>query len=546
MITFGSQRGNGSDLAIHLANAEDNEYVEIAEMRGAIADDLPGAFAEMEAKARAFTKAEKWLYSLSINPDPAQGRLTRAQYLDFIERAETSLGLIGHDRAIVFHIKEDKTGYLREHCHAVWSRTDEQNSRAVNIPWDKFKLMAVTREFAHAHGLTLPEGYETGRAKDQQLSLYEKMQEQQNGITKEQRKELITDLWRTSDSAQAFVAALEDNGYMLATGKRPYVLVDTFGNMNSLPKLIDDKQVRTRDVKAFLEADFPTESLSTVDEAKEIAARHNEEREHLAASEELAEQRELLKQSQDERAAKLQADIQARKQRLEHQAEALSQRHRDVLSAHNLKCASQDLEVCFNRETRRPKGLAAFLSKVSGMDALRRELHSFQDRRRRAEQDRQRQELEGQHQEERLEQQREHEFKRLEMHRLEENQKRLFEREARSVEAAQRREWVARHSQNHQHMPSVQLALKPPSRSPAVAKAARRYYAPTVNDPNVKSEQGAGSPIADDTKSIDLSSDFMDASQAENQSQNDDQQQSGGGSDDTLGPKPDEPGRGRR
>ena len=46
---------------------------------------------------------------------------------------------------------------------------------------------------------------------------------------------------------------------MLATGKRPYVLVDLYGEMNALPKLIDDKQVRTKDIRAFLERDFPAE-----------------------------------------------------------------------------------------------------------------------------------------------------------------------------------------------------------------------------------------------------------------------------------------------
>lgn len=545
MIAFGSQRGNGADLAIHLANAEDNEYVEVAEIRGAIADDISGAFAEMEAKARALTKAKKWLYSLSINPDPAQGQLTREQYLDYIERAESSLGLIGHDRAIVFHIKEDKAGNLREHCHTVWSRTDEQNCRAVNIPWDKFKLMAVTREFAHDHGLTLPEGYQTARAKAQQLSLYEKMQEQQGGITKEQRKDLITDLWRTSDSAQAFVAALEDKGYMLATGKRPYVLVDTFGNINSLPKLIDDGQVRLKDVKAFLEEDFPTESLSTVDEAREIAARHNQERNQLTASEKLAEQRELMKRSQAERAAKLKADIQAKEDRLATQAQQLKERHRNAHSDHSLKCAGQELEINFRREAHKPTGLAAFLSKISGVDAMRRKLHELQDRRRWEHQDRERRELESLHRMQRQEQQREHELKIMEHRRLEETQKQLFEREARSIESAQRREWVAHHSKDHQHMPSVQLALKPLGKGPLIAKAKRRFYAPTVNDPNVNDNQSAQRPDATDAKRVDLTSDFMVASQTDENYRDDDQQKSGSGSDFTIGSNPDKPDRGR-
>ena len=95
MIAFGSQRAGGTDLATHLSNAEDNEYVEVADLRGSVAEDLHGAFAEWEAQAHAMTRAKKYLYSLSVNPDPAQGQLTREQYMDYITRAEERLGECG-------------------------------------------------------------------------------------------------------------------------------------------------------------------------------------------------------------------------------------------------------------------------------------------------------------------------------------------------------------------------------------------------------------------------------------------------------------------
>lgn len=67
MILKGSQRAGGADLATHLSNAFDNTRVEVAEVRGTVADDLHGAFAEFEAIA-AGTKCRKPLYSLSISP----------------------------------------------------------------------------------------------------------------------------------------------------------------------------------------------------------------------------------------------------------------------------------------------------------------------------------------------------------------------------------------------------------------------------------------------------------------------------------------------
>ena len=70
MIPFASQRGLGQDLATHLLNEHDNELMEVADLRGAIAPDLHGAFAEWEAQAHALTKCKNYLYSLSVNPDP--------------------------------------------------------------------------------------------------------------------------------------------------------------------------------------------------------------------------------------------------------------------------------------------------------------------------------------------------------------------------------------------------------------------------------------------------------------------------------------------
>ncbi|MCU7842478.1 MAG: hypothetical protein KZQ93_01410 [Candidatus Thiodiazotropha sp. (ex Monitilora ramsayi)] len=68
--------------------------------------------------------------------------------------------------------------------------------------------------------------------------------------------------------------AFADKGYILATGKRPYLLVDFCGGIHVLPKLIADKTVCTKDVRAFLEKDFPPDALPSVDEAKKSIADH--------------------------------------------------------------------------------------------------------------------------------------------------------------------------------------------------------------------------------------------------------------------------------
>ncbi len=92
MIPKGNQRSGGQQLATHLLNSYDNDRVEVAEVRGAIAQDLHGAFAEWYAEAKV-TNCVKYLYSLSVNPDHRQGPYTREHYYDFISRTEKSLGL---------------------------------------------------------------------------------------------------------------------------------------------------------------------------------------------------------------------------------------------------------------------------------------------------------------------------------------------------------------------------------------------------------------------------------------------------------------------
>ncbi len=496
MIAFGSQRGGGADLATHLSNAEDNEYVELADLRGSVAEDLHGAFAEWEAQAHAMTKAEKYLYSLSINPDPAQGRLTPDQYMDYIARAEERLGLAGQPRAVVCHIKQQRDGNLREHYHVVWSRTDVQDLKAIPIAFDRPKLMMVAREFARDHGLSLPDGYQTGRAKADQLSLYDKAQLDQTGLSKEERMELITELWRQSDSAKAFVGALEDNGYILATGKRPYVLVDIYGHTNALPRMIDDKSVRTKDIVAFLEKDFPTEPppegkegpdpIISVEEAKELAARHRAEREQLRKTEAQAEQLEILEASQAKRREKLEREHASVRQRQDDEKRALARENAERVQAMTANHAGQDFEVQFRRAQNAPTGLAGFLAKVSGVAYVRGRLQAREDRKREELQAEERRRLEQQNEDKRREQERVHQLVQIEQRRKEHAQQLTFARERRSLETAQQRQHAMRMRRGHDHMPAMNLTLGPPGRKAAPYKAKNRYTSTTAKELNVK------------------------------------------------------------
>lgn len=391
MIPFGSQRAYGQDLATHLLNAHDNERLEVAQVRGAVARDLHGAFAEWEAQAHARTRCTNYLYSLSINPDQRQGRLTREQYLDYIERTEQRLGLAGQPRAVVFHVKEDRQGIPREHCHVIWSRIDVEQGKARHVAFDHEKLMTVTREFARDHGLRLPDGYNKDvvrarRGRGYQMGLYDKRAEELGGLSLEQHKRQVTAAWDRRDTARSFVRELEDMGYILATGRKDYLLVDLNGVMKSLPRLIDDKKVRISDVRAFLGKEFPTDSLPGVDEARALASAHRAAMELFASG----EARAAREARENNRRAELQLRQQPRRQAVEQEAKALSERQRQARHEHaeHQKEARGQLRQGYLQEARRikieraahrPKGLAAFLGRVTGVELITKKVQQYRD-----------------------------------------------------------------------------------------------------------------------------------------------------------------------
>ncbi|MEE9909972.1 hypothetical protein LWV33_22685 [Brucella intermedia] len=241
-----------------------------------------------------------------------------------------------------------------------------------------------TREFAREHGLELPEGYGPGRFDErrQKVSLYERAQERATGLSKEERQLQVTQAWRQSDSPKAFVRALEDLGYMLATGNRPYVLVDIYGGMNALPKLIDDRSVRTKDIRAFLAQEFPPESLPTVDEAKALVAQHRKAREQFAKAGDDGEQLEKLARAQAARRAPVEAARAEMVARQEREREAQMREHLAARQALRTGYLAEVAWVRQQREEARPTGLAAFLGRVTGVSAIIHRVQRYKDAKR--------------------------------------------------------------------------------------------------------------------------------------------------------------------
>ena len=479
MIPFASQRGSGQDLATHLLNEHDNEYMELADLRGAVADDLHGAFAEWEAQASAMTKCANYLYSLSVNPDPAQGPMPRDLYDDYIARVEAALGLDGQPCAVVFHIKEDGYGLAREHCHVVWSRIDVQEMKAIHMSFDRDKLMTVTRQFARDHDIELAPGYhkleDRARQTYRQLSLYEKAQQETTGLSKEERRAIVTELWHGRDTPESFVKALEYHGYVLATGKRPFVLIDIYGHTNSLPKLIDDKAANTKAIREFLGDDHACEKLPSVEEALVLAQEHRETLKAFKQSERRGDKIDELKAHQTERRARLAREIEAFLDRQKQERLARQERHRAERDTHRRDYLEQVRDIRQQRQENKPNGLAAFLAKVSGVELAQRKYHKYQDKKRHDAFLEQKREMRDRQQEEQLIHQRAQEMRALDMERKRRALDHMEERERQSLEKTFEKQQAIRHRRGHEHMPALRLELSPPGRWAVPHKAKNRF-----------------------------------------------------------------------
>ena len=247
MILVGNQRGGARDLARHLMKDE-NERVEVHQLRGFVSDDLDGAFEEAYAISRG-TRCKQFLFSLSLNPPQGEDVSVEA-FEAAIDQAEAKLGLTGQPRAVVFHEKRGDDGELRRHAHAVWSRIDGEEMKAVQLSHSKRKLNDVARDLYLEHGWKMPHGLAVSGARDpRNFTLAEWQQAKRQGDDPREVKASIQDAWAISDSKAAFAHALQERGYWLAAGdRRGFLAVNHRGKYYSVSKYagLKPKQVRER------------------------------------------------------------------------------------------------------------------------------------------------------------------------------------------------------------------------------------------------------------------------------------------------------------
>lgn len=261
MILDGNKRGSMMEMARHLLNGDENDHVEVHEVRGFMADDVMGAMKEVEAVCRG-TKARQGLFSVSLSPPPNENVRTEV-FEAAIARIEERNGLAGQPRVVVFH---EKNG--RRHCHAVWSRINAETMTAIPQPFFKMKLREISREMFLENGWRMPRGLVNSDERDlRNFTLDQWQQAKRIGRDAGELRRIMQECYAASDSTQAFARALEERGLYLAKGdRRGHVAVTYEGEVLSVARYTGKK------AKEIEERLGPADSLRTVDETKAFIA----------------------------------------------------------------------------------------------------------------------------------------------------------------------------------------------------------------------------------------------------------------------------------
>jgi len=347
MILKGSQRGGARQLAAHLLKDE-NEHIELVELRGFIADDLTGAFDEARAIAKG-TKCEQFLFSLSLSP-PEDQLVTPEGFQDAADTIEKRLGLDGQPRASVIHEKEG-----RRHAHAVWSRIDAETMTARPLPFFKNRLQEAARELYLEHGWAMPNGLrDPALSNPDNFTREQWHQARRTARDPREIKQVFRQAWEQSDGGKAFEAALRDSGFVIARGdRRGYVALDHEGEIYSLSRWSGQK------TKALKERLGDPASLPSVDEAKDQIIE--------AMTPRLNRYRQDLKQEHaDER-----AELKTRKR-------AMAEQQRKARSIQKQALEARERKERQARAQRIRKGLSGLWDRVTGKTARIQKQNEFE------------------------------------------------------------------------------------------------------------------------------------------------------------------------
>jgi hypothetical protein len=260
MIAKGNLHAHGAKLAAYLTTSYADEIAELVELRGFAATNIRDAFIDVMIQAAA-TKAAKPFFHAYVRA-PEGEELTRDQWQTFADRLEKQLGFDDQPRAVAFHHGADG----ESHMHIAWSRIDLASLTAIDPGLYKNKMKNLCREFEQEFGLTPVANERADDVKTKSAARAEFEQSRRLGTDLKAIRNTILECWQSADSGQAFAAALDEHGFILAKGdRRDYVIIDREGGDHALSKRITGATApETRQRMA----DIDRASLPSVDDAK--------------------------------------------------------------------------------------------------------------------------------------------------------------------------------------------------------------------------------------------------------------------------------------
>ena len=171
------------------------------------------------------------VYSYSLAWHPEENPLPDYMQAKALETLSL-LGLSEHEAVLVAHQETDHS-----HVHVIVNLVHPETGKTAVVYKDRVKLSQWAEEYEKQKGKIYCEErvanneIRKGQIPPEEKKLTKGKEEQLN------RANLIHELYKTSDSGQAFQAALSENGYALATGnRRDYVIIDEAGKIHSLTR----------------------------------------------------------------------------------------------------------------------------------------------------------------------------------------------------------------------------------------------------------------------------------------------------------------------
>ncbi|MBL1419299.1 MAG: relaxase [Alphaproteobacteria bacterium] len=335
MILKGSQRAGAMHLGKHLLKQE-NEHIEVHQIRGFIANDIMGAMKESQAIARG-TKCKQHVFSLSLNPPEAE-TISTADFEKAVDKIGDYLGLGQQPRIIVIHEKEG-----RRHAHCVWSRIKSSEMKAVQLSHYKNKLQEKSRELFLEHGWKMPDGLlHKGQRNPLNFTLSEWQQAKRIGRDAKSIKSSLQDCWSNSDDKASFEHALKDQGYYLARGdRRGFVAVTYEGEVLSLSRMTGQKS------KTIKERLGDVDLLPSVDQIKQLIAN---------------EMTQLIERYIRNHKNKFRENIKP----LDDRRTIMTQNHKSQRSNQKIKLAQRKQQEQLKRSNRFRKGLKGIWDRMTG------------------------------------------------------------------------------------------------------------------------------------------------------------------------------------